>query len=90
MGIFGLLFIILPLILLFIVLGIGVTLIRNILHLFGIGRFSRSKEDYGNSTTNQRYKQTTSDHSASAKSSSRNTKVIGDDEGEYVEFEEVK
>lgn len=89
MGIFGFLFIILPIILIFVVLGIGVTLVRGILRFFGLGR-SSSSYTYDNSSASGRASQGHSSASSSSSSSSRRKKVIGDDEGEYVEFEEVK
>ena len=88
MGIFALFFIVLPLILLFVVLGIGATLVRNILHWLGFGRTSYSNGQYSRSTTSQNQHTTSTQSSTTTSSNSR--KVIGDDEGEYVEFEEVK
>lgn len=86
MGIFGFFFIILPIILFLIVLGIGVTLVRNILRFFGLGRTSsRSYDSYADSGNNRQQQQ-----ASSTASPSKPKKVIDDDEGEYVEFEEVK
>lgn len=83
-GIFGFIFIILPVILLLIVLGIGVTLVRNILRVFGWGGSSRWGQYSGGQTASGRTEQQTTSAPPQVK------KVIGDDEGEYVEFEEVK
>lgn len=90
MGIFGLIFIILPIILLLIVLGIGVTLVRGILRMFGLGGLSRwnSRQYAGDSSADGRQSQTK--QQTSSTTSSKNKKVIDEDEGEYVEFEEVR
>lgn len=94
MGIFGFLFIILPIILLFVVLGIGVTLVRSVLRFFGLGGgSSQTYGGYGNTSSSGTRRDTqsrTSSSTNSSSSASRPKKVIGDDEGEYVEFEEVK
>ncbi|MBQ4524922.1 MAG: DUF4834 family protein [Bacteroidaceae bacterium] len=96
MGIFGFLFIILPLILLFVVLGIGVTLVRSVLRFFGLGGgSSQAYGGYGSTSSSNGHRRdtqgrTSSFSSDSSSSVSRPKKVIGDDEGEYVEFEEVK
>lgn len=85
MGIFGFFFIILPIILFLIVLGIGVTLVRNILRFFGLGRTSsRTYDSYAGSGNNRQQQ------ASSTTSPSKPKKIIDEDEGEYVEFEEVK
>lgn len=92
MGIFGLIFIILPIIILLVVLSIGLTLVRNVLRIFGREGSSRWGQYAGSRTSSE------SGHSArsggartqSASAPPKVKKVIGDDEGEYVEFEEVK
>ena len=90
MGIFGLIFIILPIIILFVLLSLGATLIRNLLRMFGLGRgFNRY---YGPESSQHNADQ----HSSNTRNRKDTTtppktkKVIGDDEGEYVDFEEVK
>lgn len=91
MGIFGFIFIILPIILLLIVLGIGVTLVRNILRVFGWGGSSRWGRYADGRTSSER--STQSGGGARTQTGSappQIKKVIGEDEGEYVEFEEVK
>ena len=87
MGIFGLIFIVLPLIIFFIILGIGVTLVHRIRQFLGFGRsngaaYSR-RTDYGS-------QQQAQSRTSSSSQPSPKKKVIDDDEGEYVEFEEVK
>lgn len=89
MGIFGFIFIILPIILLLIVLGIGVTLVRNILRVFGLGGSSRWGQYTGGQTASGRTEQSGTGRQTTS-ASPQVKKVIGDDEGEYVEFEEVK
>ena len=89
MGIFRLLFIILPLIIFFVVLGIGVTLVRSILRFFGLGQTTSRTYGYDTSQDARRHSSQGS-ASSSSQSPSKNKKVIGDDEGEYVEFEEVR
>lgn len=89
MGIFGFIFIILPIILLLIVLGIGVTLVRNILRVFGWGGSSRWGQYTGGQAASGRTEQSGTGRQTTS-ASPQVKKVIGDDEGEYVEFEEVK
>ena len=88
-GIFGFIFIILPIILLLIVLGIGVTLVRNILRVFGWGGSSRWGQYTGGQAASGRTEQPGTGRQTTS-ASPQVKKVIGDDEGEYVEFEEVK
>lgn len=93
MSIFGL-FIIPLIILFFIVIGVMLTVVRGLLHLFGIGNKTSSyrganqqsaqHEEY--SKQNQRFRRSSR---TSTTNSSSKKKVIGDDEGEYVDFEEV-
>lgn len=86
MGIFGFIFIILPIILFIIILGIGVTLVRNVLRVFG---WRRTSNTYGQGVGEGNGRQSGNRHS-STQEPPKNKKVIGDDEGEYVDFEEVK
>lgn len=87
-GIFGLLFIVLPLIILFVVLGIGITLVRSLLRVFGLGNgpFFRT----AGRTTDGSARQREAQSQDSSESSSKPKKIIAEDEGEYVDFEEVK
>ena len=87
-GIFGLLFIVLPLIILFVVLGIGITLVRSLLRVFGLGNgpFSRATGRTTDGSARQREAQSQN----FSESSSKPKKIIAEDEGEYVDFEEVK
>lgn len=87
MGIFGLLFIILPIIILFIILGIGITLVRTILRFFGFGNQS---QNYGQRYTDKAPNSGENQHTQSKQTSTQNRKIIADDEGEYVDYEEVK
>lgn len=87
MGIFGLLFIVLPLIIFFIILGIGVTLVHRIRQFLGFGR---SKSSAYSRRTGYGTQQQTQSRTSSSSQPSPKKKVIDDDEGEYVEFEEVK
>ena len=84
-GIFGLIFIILPIIILLVVLSIGLTLVRNVLHMFGWGR---GQQNYGKKVDDGNGRQSQNDGSSRQKTS-KSKKVIADDEGEYVDFEEV-
>ncbi len=91
MGIFGLIFIILPIILLLIVLGIGVTLVRGILRMFGLGAPSRwDSRQYAAGDSSANGRQSDSKQQTSSTAPPKNKKVIDEDEGEYVEFEEVR
>lgn len=69
---------------LFVVL-IGFALIGNILRfLFGLGK--RTPKPF----TNQQFNQSDNTHHSTTPSNSTNKKkIFGDDEGEYVEFEEM-
>lgn len=89
MGIFGLLFIILPLIIFFVVLGIGVTLVRSLLRLFGFGGNSFTR-GYGRQSADSNTRQRQEHSQSSFDTSAKPKKVIAEDEGEYVDFEEVK
>ena len=84
-------FLLIPFIILFvIVVGVIVTFLSGILRFFGLGNRSYS---YGRQSASNR---DSYDTSASNRSQTNNStppqsrKVIGDDEGEYVDFEEVK
>lgn len=90
MGIFGFIFIILPIILFIIILGIGVTLVRNVLRVFGLGGSSRWGQHTGGRAASGRTEQASGAGKQTASASPQVKKIIGDDEGEYVEFEEVK
>lgn len=85
MGIFGLIFIILPIIILLVVLSIGLTLLRNVLHMFGWGR---NQQNYDKKVNDGNGRQSQNDRS-STQNTSKSKKIIADDEGEYVDFEEV-
>jgi len=87
-GIFGLLFIVLPLIILFVVLGIGITLVRSLLRVFGLGNGSFFRT--AGRTTDGSARQRETQSQDSSESSSKPKKIIAEDEGEYVDFEEVK
>lgn len=87
MGIFGLIFIVLPLIIFFIILSIGMTLVHRIRQFLGFGRSDGSANSR---RTNYGAQQQTQSRTSSSSQPSPKKKVIGDDEGEYVEFEEVK
>jgi len=77
----------LPLVILFLIfLGAGVTLFRALLRFFGFS--SGASFHSGKSSGSRHSKQTSSTYSSSNATDQR--KIIGDDEGEYVEFEEVK
>ena len=90
MGIFGLIFIILPIIILFVLLSLGATLIRNLLRMFGIGRGFNRFYGTGSSQDNAHRHSNTQNNSQEPTAPSKTKKVIADDEGEYVDFEEVK
>lgn len=93
MSIFGLFLI--PLIILFIIIiGVIVTVVRGILRLFGFsngqtfGSFTHSSRERSQSeqqTSTHRHANRMDENSSSSKK-----KVIGDDEGEYVDFEEIR
>lgn len=91
MSIFGI-FIIPIFIILAIVIGIVITFSRLLLQLFGFGSNNNGNRYAGNRGSYGTERDTTSggtdSHSSGHSSSGR--KIIGDDEGEYVEFEEVK
>ena len=89
-GIFGLLFIVLPLIILFVVLGIGITLVRSLLRVFGLGNGPFSRATRRATDGNARARQRETQSQDSSESSSKPKKIIAEDEGEYVDFEEVK
>lgn len=89
MGIFSLL--IIPFIILFIIIvGVVVTFLNAILRAFGLGgrrygydrQSASGREGHSSSASGQSH---TGDTAAP-----QSRKVIGDDEGEYVDFEEVK
>ena len=89
-GIFGFLgfIIILAFIIIFIVLAFLGNIIRSI---FGLGRRA-PKHFYGENTTSSTDNQDsyTSTQSTTTSSSNGKKKIFADDEGEYVEFEEIK
>ncbi|MBQ8360579.1 MAG: DUF4834 family protein [Bacteroidaceae bacterium] len=84
-------FLLIPFIILFvIVVGVIVTFLSGILRFLGLGNRSYS---YGRQSASSRdfYGQSASNRSQTNGSTpSQSRKVIGDDEGEYVDFEEVK
>lgn len=89
-GIFGFLGVIL-IIILFIILFVIALLGNFIRSIFGFGRRA-PKHFYGDknsSTTDNSYTSNSQSAQASA-SSSNKKKIFAEDEGEYVEFEEVK
>ncbi|HJD76630.1 MAG TPA: DUF4834 family protein [Bacteroides reticulotermitis] len=74
-------------------LGIGLSIIGTILRaVFGIGRskrqphYEQTRRNYGDQHTNTGYGATTSDNEEEG----HNKKIFSKDEGEYVDFEEVK
>ncbi|MBQ4519724.1 MAG: DUF4834 family protein [Bacteroidaceae bacterium] len=87
MGIFGLLFIILPLIILFIIISFGINLLHSILRFFGFGR---SNNNQTSSWNNRQQTQSHRSQPHSTNSSSKNKKIIEENEGEYVDFEVIE
>ena len=80
------------LILVFVIIFIVLAFLGNIIRsIFGFGRRT-PKHFYGESTTSSTH--TADNHSSSQTTASASTdgkkKIFADDEGEYVEFEEVK
>lgn len=68
---------------------IGITFVGNIIRMiFGLGRRApkRYSDASGQNTSSTDYSQA----STASSSSSGKRKIFADDEGEYVEFEEVK
>lgn len=91
-GIFGFIFIII-LIILIIALAIVGNIVAAVLRLFGLGRETgRRKQTYTRSDDQQYGSTSSSNDSNKAQSnpSEHKGKIIGDDEGEYVDFEEIK
>ncbi len=69
---------------------IGLSLIGGLLRtLFGLGRRTPRKRSYAYTSSDDEYASSSSASSASSASSNKK-KIFADDEGEYVEFEEVK
>ncbi len=73
--------------------GIGLSIIGTILRaIFGIGRskqqphYERARHNNGDQRTNTGYGTTNSDNEEEG----HNKKIFSKDEGEYVDFEEVK
>lgn len=87
MGIFSFFIIVLPLIIILVVLGVGVTLVRSLLRMFGFG--GNFRNGYGQQATRGEHTRQTQSQ-VQSDSPSKSKKVIEEDEGEYVEFEEVK
>lgn len=88
MGIFAFLFLILPLIIIFILALLAIKGLSYILRLFGFSStpFQSGYGQDGQQNNNRRQGYTDQATTTSEKS----PKIIGDDEGEYVDFEEVK
>lgn len=80
---------ILPVIILFvIVLGIGVTFVRAIFRFLGFPTGTRFYETKSAERFSNRNAEDS--HNNNSKSTTTNSrKIIGDDEGEYVEYEEI-
>ena len=69
---------------------IGLSLIGGLLRaLFGLGKRAPHKRSYAYTSPDDEYTSTSSASSTTSASSSKK-KIFADDEGEYVEFEEVK
>lgn len=75
--------------------------ISNIIRLFGIGRkqnphtrtYYNNMGEYGQSTSNSQgksYDQQSKHHASQEHNSASNGKIFGSNEGEYVDFEEIK
>lgn len=88
MGIFAFLFLVLPIIIFCILAILAVKGVSFILRLFGLSS-DRFHSAYGEDSRqgNRQQGYTTG---RNATSSEKSPKIIGDDEGEYVDFEEVK
>ncbi len=79
-------------ILLFILLifSIGLSLIGGLLRtLFGLGKRAPRKRSYAYTSSDDEYTSSSSTSFTSSYTSNKK-KIFADDEGEYVEFEEVK
>lgn len=89
MGIFAFLFLILPLIILFVLAILAVKGVSFILRLFGLSS-DRYRSAYGDDARQGSRRQSYNTGQTTTSSEKSPNKIIGDDEGEYVDFEEVK
>lgn len=94
-GIIGFFFLIILIVLIF-ALVIVSNILSGVLRIFGIGkRRSRKKETY-TKNENSQYNSTSSDYNRDYNRDDNSTthehkgKIIGKDEGEYIDFEEIK
>lgn len=75
------------------VIIIGLTIVGSVLRaIFGLGRHSTTNTYNSNSAQRKQYHASDMDDEEiiSGKEASRHKKIFSDDEGEYVDFEEIK
>ena len=93
-GFFGFLGFIFIIIIVVVIIGLVFvsTILSSILRIFGIGKKRTSRREtytrsdnngYGNNPSNE-------DNSANSNSQDQKSKIISDDEGEYVDYQEIK
>ena len=90
-GIIGFLFLIILIVLIFALVIVG-NILSGVLRIFGIGKRRNRKKDTYTRSNSGNYNSDSSDNNTNDTTSSNEHKgkIIGKDEGEYIDFEEIK